>query len=305
MSPPFEGGPVRLDIPPPPTARAALPESFGQRFLVFIDTEEEFDWFAPFRRDATATDTVRALPEAQRRLRGFGIVPTYLVDYPVAADPRSADALGAAFASGEATLGSSSNGGLTHGWSCAPSAANSFVGNLPEASEGAKLRCLLERVEQAFGRAPLAYRAGRYGLGPHSAALLEAAGLRLDVSVRALFDYRYGGGPDFARHPLWPYWAGPRASLLELPLGASWTGRLRGFGGPLYRTAGAVPFLRGALDRLGLLSRIALTPEEMPVGQVLDAIRHLLAEGVSLISLSFHSPSLPPDDPDASPGECA
>jgi hypothetical protein len=48
------------------------------------------------------------------------------------------------------------------------------------------------------------------------------------------------------------------------------------------------------MSRSRLLSRVALTPEGMPLGDGLEAIRVLLDDGVRLFSLSFHSPSVEP-----------
>jgi len=38
------------------------PDSFGTRFTLFVDTEEEFDWGAPFSRDAGGTSHMAAMP---------------------------------------------------------------------------------------------------------------------------------------------------------------------------------------------------------------------------------------------------
>jgi hypothetical protein len=172
--------------------------------------------------------------------------------------------------------------------------ANSFVGNLPREIERLKLTALTERIRAGFGSDPVVYRAGRYGVGPNSAALLEEAGYRLDVSVRSLFDYREEGGPNFLRHPIRPWWAGPGGELLALPLTAAFTGRRREGAAPLYRTAMRIPFGRSLLARGGLLNRVALTPEGIPIAEALEAIRQLLDDGTRLFSLSFHSPSLVP-----------
>jgi hypothetical protein len=52
---------------------------------------------------------------------------------------------------------------------------------------------------------------------------------------------------------------------------------------------------RGAFARAGLLQRVALTPEDMPIGDALAAVRVAIEEeGQRLISFSFHSPSLVP-----------
>jgi hypothetical protein len=55
-----------------------------------------------------------------------------------------------------------------------------------------------------------------------------------------------------------------------------------------------VPRLRGVLDRTGLIGRVALTPEGMPLAEVRDAVDRLLDDGLQLFSISFHSPSVEP-----------
>jgi hypothetical protein len=49
-----------------------------------------------------------------------------------------------------------------------------------------------------------------------------------------------------------------------------------------------------ALARSGMLARIALTPEDMPIDDVKFAIRAMLDDGLQFLSFSFHSPSLAP-----------
>jgi hypothetical protein len=165
--------------------------------------------------------------------------------------------------------------------------ANSFTGNLPVPLQRAKLRALTEAITAAIGIRPSVYRAGRYGIGPHTARLLTEAGYRLDVSVRSLFDYSAETGPDFSRHPIWPWWVNER--LLEVPLTVGFTGPLHRWPA-LYRHAP----LRAPLARTGLLNRVALTPEGTPLGEALALIRRLLADGTRLFSLSFHTPSVEP-----------
>ncbi len=292
MIPAAGGG--RIDRPPHANDAVTLPASLGRRFVVFVDTEEEFDWTQPRRRDATATTAIAALPEAHRRLAGFGICPTYLVDYPVASDPAAVDAIRPLLEAGECAIGTQ-----LHPWVNPPfdeelTVPNSFVGNLPEATERAKLIALTDRIEAMFGKRPQIYRAGRYGIGTNTARLLEEAGYRLDVSVRALFDYSAEGGPDFSHHDAAPSWAGPGRLLLELPLSAVYAGRARRLGAWLYPAAGRLARARGLLSRSGMLSRIALTPEGTPLPDALRAIRTLLDDGQRLLSISFHSPSVVP-----------
>ena len=271
----------RLDLPPPPEARLTPPAGFGRRFIVFGDAEEEFDWRAPFRRDATATTAIAALPEATRRFSAAGVAPTYLCDWPVVADQASAATMRAMAEDGLCTIGAQ-----LHPWVNPPhdedvNSRNSFTGNLPEALQRAKLAALTEKIASATGVRPVSYRAGRYGIGRHTAALLAEHGYRLDVSVRAQFDYSPEHGPDFSRHPCWPWRIGP--GLIEQPLTAAWIGPLRAF-----RRLRHAPFLR-----LGQ-RRVALTPEGVPLTDALEAIRVLLDTDLPVFSLSFHTPSVVP-----------
>ncbi len=259
-----------------------------------MDTEEEFDWAAPRSREADAVTAIAMLPDAHARLTSLGVTPTYLVDYPIANNPASAAVLASFIADGNAVVGAQ-----LHPWVNPPldetmSNVNSFVGNLPEAQERAKLAVLSERIRTAIGVRPQVYRAGRYGIGPNSARLLIDEGYRLDVSIRSLFDYRKDGGPDFSAYPSWPWWVDSAHRLLELPLTAAYTGALRRHGPALFPRSAAVPHARGLLARTGLLQRVALTPEGMPLREVLRALEILVEEGVGLFSLSFHSPSLRP-----------
>ena len=288
------GSGVRLDRPPPATARAQLPVDFGRRFLTFVDTEEEFDWQAPRSREATSTYALNALPVAHRRLRDFGIIPAYLADFPVVNSVRGVDLLRNWQEHGECTVGAQ-----LHPWVNPPfteelTVRNSFVGNLPLEIERAKLMELTRKIEQVFGRHPIVYRAGRYGVGPNSAALIEEAGYRLDVSVRPLFDYRGEEGPDFSHSPTWPWWAGPKRRLVELPMTVAYAGLLRSWGPQLFPLTRRIPLLRAFLARARLINRVALTPEGMPLAEVLEALRMLLDDGIRLFSISFHSPSVEP-----------
>ena len=74
------------DLPRVPPAAPPL-------LLVVIDTEEEFDWSQPHARDNTSVSAIAAQGLAQEVFRRHGIVPTYVIDYPVAATPAAVSAL--------------------------------------------------------------------------------------------------------------------------------------------------------------------------------------------------------------------
>lgn len=169
---------------------------------------------------------------------------------------------------------------------------NSYAGNLPEALEAAKIDALTDAITRAVGVRPRAYRAGRYGIGPSTARLLAQRGYRLDTSVRAGFDYRSDGGPDFRRDGNQAVWLADR--LIELPLTTVHTGDWRGVARPLDDLAGRVPGLRGLLARGGLLSRVPLTPEGVSAREAVAAIEQAVEDGLPVLNFSFHSPSLAP-----------
>lgn len=281
-------------VPPPAASAARLAPGFGQRVLLTVDTEEEFDWGAPFRRDGYGLSHVEAIPRFQSFCEGIGAHPVYLVDWPIVQDARAVEIIGDAVRRGTAEVGVQ-----LHPWVNPPfeeevTRFNSFAGNLPPALETAKFMALRDAIEAAFGTAPLIYRAGRYGLGPHTADLLKAAGIRIDTSVRALFDYSGEGGPDYSHHPLAPYWVDDERALLELPVTSVHWGLLRNLGRPLQRLGLRIPYALGALSRLGLLERIALTPEGVSAEEAIRGIDIALDSGLPVLVLSFHSPTLVP-----------
>lgn len=282
-----------LAVPPAGRAAAFAP-GFGQRVLLTVDTEEEFDWTGPFRREGHGLSHVASLPRFQAFCERLGAHPVYLVDWPVVEDARAVEIIADAMRRGTAEVGVQ-----LHPWVNPPfeeevGTRNSFAGNLPPALEAAKFMVLRDRIESAFGTAPLIYRAGRYGLGPRTAELLKRAGIRIDTSVRCLFDYSHEGGPDFSHHPLAPYWADGAMRLLELPVTSVYAGPLARFGPRIHRAQRRAPRLFGGLSRLGLLERIALTPEGVSAKEALRGLDLVLARGLPVVVLSFHSPSLAP-----------
>lgn len=283
-----------LLLPPEDQDRIALPETFGTRFMLFVDTEEEFDWNAPFSRNGHGVTAIEGMARGQAYFARAGVRPIYVTDYPVVDDDAAA-AMMAQWVSDDAA----DIGAHLHPWVNPPdveevSAVNSYVGFLPEAIESAKLEALCSRIEQRFGARPIAYRAGRYGIGPNSARLLEKAGFRLDTSVRSRFDYRGQHGPDFRGLPQNPYWAAPGRTLIELPLSTAFTGYLRAGGESLYQRMQGMGLLVGVMARARMLSRVPLTPEGVTAVEAVTAIDALIEEGVRVLNFSFHSPTLEP-----------
>ena len=278
---------------PPPSAdeRIVWPGPFGTRFTIFCDVEEEFDWRGPFRRDAWSTRAMAAFPAAHQRFVAAGCGLACMVDHPIATDPAAVAALACAAEGGRSTIGAQLHPWVTPPFDEPLGPVNSYAGNLPPALEAAKIDRLTAAIAAAFGRAPIAFRAGRYGIGPATLPLLAARGYRLDSSVRARYDYRGDGGPDFRRVGNAAF---RRNGMVELPFTTVHAGLLRGAGQRLYRAAARLPRGAGLLARARLVSRVSLTPEDMPLADALAAIEVAVGEGERLLAFSFHSPSLAP-----------
>ena len=278
----------------PVGATITWPATFGRRFVVTIDTEEEFDWSTPGGNDDYDVSAIAALPAMHERLAARGISPIYMVDYVVAASEPAAAVLRDVLA-GDPAAGV---GAQLHSWVTPPfgdggARGETFAGNLSREMEAAKLDRLIAVIERSLHRRPRIYRAGRYGIGPHTLTALSTRGFRVDASMRARFDYSAEGGPDFTAVTPTPFVAAD-GGMIELPLSTIYTGLLRHRGEWLHPLLGRVPRARGLFARTGLLSRVPLTPEGTPAHEAVRAIAVAAAEGEGLLQLSFHSPSLVP-----------
>ncbi|MDZ7282236.1 polysaccharide deacetylase family protein [Sphingomonas sanguinis] len=271
--------------------RIHWPDDFGRRFLVTVDVEEEFDWSAPLDRRHHATKAMRAFGAAHRRFAEAGVGLACMVDYPVAVDPAAIAILSECLGDGRSEIGAQLHSWVTPPYQEVVDPFTSHAGNLPIALETAKLDTLTDAITASFGSRPRIFRSGRYGLGASSLSLLASRGYRIDSSMRALHDYGATGGMDFSDIDAHGF---RRDGMVELPLTSVYTGLLRQGGSELYRRAGRWPHGRGMLARAGLLNRIPLTPEGVGIGDALAGIDRAVADGVRLLTFSFHSPTLEP-----------
>ncbi len=286
--------------PARPARVLRLPADAPPSLLVVIDTEEEFDWYGSFDRGQTAVTAMDSIGRAQGLFDEFGLRPTYVVDYPVASQERGAAPLREFLAQGRCSIGAHQ-----HPWVCPPheeepGPLNSYPGNLPPELERAKLRELVAVHEATFGARPRIYKAGRYGLGPSTGAILAEEGFEVDVSARPSFDLSDQLGPDYSRFPPFPFWleGGEDRGVLAIPESGGFVGFAAAGGSALHRLA-TRPALRkarvpGILSRLGALDRLQLSPEGFSHEDHRRLTEALLARGVRTFVFSFHSPSVAP-----------
>jgi peptidoglycan/xylan/chitin deacetylase (PgdA/CDA1 family) len=285
-------------LPTRPDSPIRFPEQQPPLLVVIIDTEEEFDWAKPFSRDSVGVTHIRSQARAQAAFGRYGLKPLYAIDYPVATQPPAFEPLREWLQAGTCEIGTH-----LHPWVSPPfeepvNNRNSYPGNLPAALERTKLARLTGTIEEKFGKRPTVYRAGRYGYGPNTAAILAELGYQIDTSVVPRTDFGPEEGANFSDRGLDPYWIDREGGLLEVPLTVGWTGLFAAAGAwlqPFCRTQRAQSLrIPGLLARTGLFERIRLTPEGMTADELRRLTRALLARGQRIFSFTYHSPSLEP-----------
>lgn len=273
--------------------------------VVSLDTEED-NWHRS--REGVTVDNIDELRPLARFFDRLGVRPTYFTSYQVAQQPRAVETL--------LDISAGQRGEIAahlHPWNTPPMVEafvprNSMLKNLPVELQLAKLRHLTTALEDAFDRTPLAFRAGRYGLGRETVSALQCCGYRVDSSVAPFVSWEeVDDGPSFIGAPLGAYRLGsdrdvrqPAADgdLIEVPLSSGFSrgpfsvwGRVRN----VLDAAALRPFgLVGLVARAGLCKRIVLSPELASVQDMLLLSRRLLEHGVGHLHLSWHTPSLKP-----------
>ena len=262
--------------------------------FVVIDTEEEFDWGAPFSRQNQSVTAMRHIGRAQSIFDRYSIRPTYVVDYPVASKRDGYQPLGEVWGDGRCAIGAH-----VHPWVNPPyreqlCGANSFLCNLPRFLQRDKVRVLRDAIETNLHVSPRVFKAGRYGFGTSTTKVLSELHFLVDTSYSPRFTFAAEGGPDFSAHDSQPFFL--TDTLLEVPCTVDYVGWAGRWQAPLYSLANrtALRQLRapGILARARAVNRIMLSPEGNTFEEMRDLTRSLLAAGQRTFTLSFHSPSL-------------
>ena len=273
--------------------RAAKPKLF-----VIVDTEEEFDWSQPFARENVSVSAIPEIVRFQRVVEPYGLRPTYVVDYPVASTPSSASVFAGLVQDHKCRVGAHLHPWVTPPFSEPLTTEMSFGSNLGMPTEHAKIEALTEAIVNNIGVRPRVYKAGRYGFGPSSAAIIESLGYDVDTSVIPHMDFSSERGPDFSGFTVRPAMFGDKRPLLELPCTVDFTGFARGLGERLHRLAASswlTPFRTvGILAQSGTLNKVMLSPEGNRLSEMAELTSTLYGAGVRTFAMTFHSPSLKP-----------
>jgi peptidoglycan/xylan/chitin deacetylase (PgdA/CDA1 family) len=272
------------------------------KLVVTIDVEED-QWGVIPSRYATVHN-VQRLPQLQELLRGFGIVPTYLLTHPVASNATAVAVLRDLASAGDCEIGTH-----CHPWNTPPfeepvNKYNSMLCNLPELLQFRKLQRLHEVIQNNLEVTPVAFRSGRWGFDPVVASNIVRLGYRIDTSITPYTSWIESHGPDFTRFSPRPcrYSYGSqvgmesRTALIEVP---ATIGYLHGEFETCARLARRLaqdPFRRlklgGLLSKLRLLRKVWLSPEMETPARMIRLVRQMAKQGYEVLNVVFHSTAL-------------
>ncbi len=271
--------------------------------VVTIDTEE--DQWGPHDGE-TSVINLSSIPRLQSLFDSYGVMPTYLVSYPVASDNGSSAILRGILNSGRCEIGTH-----LHPWNTPPvreeaTSRNSMLGNLPYELQYEKVVSITEFLTSRFGARPTSFRTGRWGLGKETIKALISCGYLVDSSVTPFISWEAYDGPSFVSAPFEPYFIDSAGkilveskndAILEIPATVGYSRwpfkRLRLAEGILERMPSCL-HAAGLASRLNIVRKIWLEPE-METSRNMDLLsRVLLGRGVGVLNMFFHSNSLVP-----------
>jgi hypothetical protein len=263
--------------------------------LIGIDTEGDDQWSLRARQHQTF-ENVHLLARLHEFFERHAVRPTYLVTYPVARDPRSAEALRAVLASGTAEIAAHHHAWETPPFDDADVRDHRYALSLPLSTFDAQLDALTAEIAAATGRRPVSYRSGRFGISAAHVSSLERRGYIADSSVVPMFYEAHKGGPDFADAPLAPYFlsydnltARGSSRVLELPVSAALN---RAVNGKLARIYARAPWpyqTKRLLRLLGVAEVHWLRPSYSSGDQMISLATQLVRERIPILNVFFHS----------------
>jgi peptidoglycan/xylan/chitin deacetylase (PgdA/CDA1 family) len=263
--------------------------------LVGIDTEGDNQWDARARANQRF-ENIYALPRLHALFAKHGVRPTYVITYPVAQDPRSAEVLRGLLAAGDCEIGAHH-----HAWETPPCSEedirrHSYASALPRPQFEAQLASLTDAIAQAVGARPVSYRSGRFGFSAVHVAGLERLGYLVESSVAPLFYESHKGGPEFVEAPLTPYFlaydsatTAGTSDLLEVPVSAALNRRLPRWLQHAYARA-PWPYQTKRILRALRLARVRwLRPSYSSLDDMIGLARELAQSQEPVLNLLFHS----------------
>jgi hypothetical protein len=266
---------------------------------VTIDTEED-NWSDYDSKPVLSN--IPKLRELQRLFDRYGVRPTYLVSYPVAADKESVSILRTFLEDGRCEIGAH-----LHTWNTPPFeeekiVRNTMLFNLEKGLQRKKIESLHGKIHEGFRIEPVTFRSGRWGFDQSVAENLHRFGYRVDTSVSPYMNWNRCHGPDFSRRTPMPQKicfdpnGSPDSHILEVPATIGFLQEDFDLCNSCLQTISNSGLkhlrLRGILDRLHIINKVWLSPESDDADKMVRLAKMFIKKGYSILNMFFHSPSL-------------
>lgn len=269
--------------------------------IVTVDVEED-DWTG-YHRSIYSTENLREMPLLQRYFDDAEIMPTYLINYPVATDPFAVGFLKEISKDGRCEIGTH-----IHPWNTPPfeepiNDRNKMFCNLPEDLQYRKLRHLHETIRDNVKVSPVSFRAGRWAFDPVVARTIHRLEYKVDTSITPYTDWSDIVGPDYSDVPpdlhLYPVvdsHGNPNGTLLEVPASIGYLQKNNSYCNNIYKMFKKKYFEKikvlGFLNRLNILNKIWLSPELCDIHHMIGLVERFRRDGQKIINMTLHSNSM-------------
>ncbi|MBI5180233.1 MAG: polysaccharide deacetylase family protein [Nitrospirae bacterium] len=270
--------------------------------IITIDTEED-NW-GDFSPTGYTLENIKKIPELQELFDEFNVKPTYLLTYPVATDKKSVSIFKKILKQGKCEIGTH-----CHPWNTSPfeeetNERNSMLCNLPADLQYRKLSSLHNTIVKKFGITPVSFRAGKWGYDKNVAKNLYKLGYKADTSITAYTDWSASFGPDFSDILPKPFRfsiedifsASSNGRMIEIPATVDYLYQNFGFSNILFKlfARNTINKMRliGILNRLNLLNKVWLSPENSDSKDMIKLAKSMKRKNYNLINMFFHSSTL-------------
>ena len=269
------------------------------KLIVSIDTEED-EWGC-FKPTGHTVENIKNIPKLQSLFDEFNIMPTYLINYPVAIDDSARNILSEIEADGRCEIGAH-----CHPWNTPPfvesmSEKNSMLRNLDVGLQFDKLKALHETIQKGFNITPISFRSGRWGYNQDVADNISRLGYKVDSSIISYTSWSDYYGPDFSELPPDPFelntckYNGQR-KLLEIPATVGYLRNNYNLSNRVYKLT-RVPALKklrllGIIEKLNLVKQIVLSPELSTSEEMILLTDIMKRKGYKCATMYFHSTTL-------------
>ena len=261
------------------------------KLVVTIDTEED-NWGSYSPTDYSVQN-IEQLPALQALFDQYAVQPTYLITYPVATNEKTVRILRDLLKEGTCEIGTH-----CHPWNTPPYEEQSdeqstMLCNLPDTLQYRKLMSLHNAIKHNFGIDAVSFRAGRWGFSQEVAKNLVRVGYKVDTSVTPYTDWSMYCGPDYSDDSPQPYF---NHHLLEVPASVGYLQKNFLVCNRVLQVVRKTPLARmrfiGLLDKLRLVTKVALSPEIADSRKMILFAQRLMKNNYQVLNMFFHSPSL-------------